>query len=134
MTIPRLITIQSELPIRLTRFKLNDEKRELFNSGKFARTDYKYLYTLVIDKGKGKTYIQCASPSFKQILYSIKQLWNSYDGKPYDRHEHPVVMQAFDVNQVPVEDLGLKPLDNSKQKRNNEPKRDTAQSSKKRDK
>lgn len=97
------ISIHNELPIRLNRFKLDPVKSKEFNNGDFARTDYKYLFVLVIDKGEGKTFIQVATPSFRQVLYSIWSLWKAYDGKPYDRHDHPVVMQAHDLEKVALE-------------------------------
>lgn len=103
MTIPHLVSINSELPLRVTRFKLDPKKLDEFNDGKFARSDYKYLYRMVIDKGEGKTYIELATPSFRQLLYSIRVLWNAWEGKPYDRHDHPVVMQAFSLMPIPME-------------------------------
>lgn len=110
MKVGRLFSITSELPIRLKRSRLDPQRAKEFNEGyydarkkefvMFARTDYKYLYELFIDKGRGSTYIQLATPSFSQVLYSIWTLWNAYDGKPYDRHNHPVIMQAYDIEQV----------------------------------
>lgn len=101
----RIISINNELPVRVNRFKLDPQKLKKFNSGKFARTDYSYLYRLVIDKGRGdkKTYIEVATPSFRQILYSIKVLWHAKNGDPYDRHKHPVIMVAFDISEEPME-------------------------------
>ena len=113
MKIPFLLSIHNEMPIRIRRFRLDPVKAAEFNGGnyknaggirvKFARDDYKYLYELDIDKGDGKTYIKVATPSFKQILYSIRVLWNAKDGDPYSRHGHPVVMQAFDIERAPME-------------------------------
>lgn len=106
------ISFHNELPIRVHRYKLDPVKAKEFNHGyktpagkrvRFARSNYKYLWELDIDKGEGKTYIKLATPDFMQLLYSIKVLWNAYPGKPYDRHGHPVVMQAFDVEDVPME-------------------------------
>lgn len=97
MKIPFLFSVQSELPVRIYSFKLNEEKLKEFNSGKFARTNYKRLYTLNIDKGPGRTFHQLATPSFRQLLWSIPVLWNAKEGDPYDRHNHPVVMQSFDI-------------------------------------
>lgn len=97
------VKIVFDLPVEIRRFKLDEDKVTEFNSGKFARTDYKHLYELRIDKGKDKLFVQVASPSFRQILYSLHVLWNAYDGQPYDRHEHPVVMQVLNVAEAPID-------------------------------
>ena len=113
MKIPYLFSITNEMPIRIRRYKLDIIKASEFNSGEykdingrkveFARHNYKYLFELDIDKGPGKTYVKLATPSFRQILYSIRVLWNAKEGDPYDRHNHPVVLQAFDVREMPME-------------------------------
>lgn len=97
MKIPHVLSIENELPVRVTRSLLNPEKATKFNDGSFARTDYKYLYTLIIDKGEGRTFHQMATPSLRQLLWSIPVLWRAKDGDAYDRHDHPVVLQSFDV-------------------------------------
>ena len=105
----KLFSVHNELPIRFHCAKLPEDKAKEFNEDpRFIRDDYKYLYELVIDKGEGKLYIQLATPSFRQLLYSIRVLWNAYKDKPYDRHGHPVVMQAFDLQEIPL-DLNKKP-------------------------
>jgi hypothetical protein len=117
----KLFSIQNELPIRLKRFRLDPIKAQEFNYGvdkkgnpKFARQNYRYLYELIIDKGAGKTFIQLATTDFKQVLYSIKNLWNAYDGKPYDRHGHPVIMTAYDVTEAPMDSTSKsEPEDNN---------------------
>lgn len=104
MKIPYLVSINNEMPIRVKRFKLDPLKQEQFNNDdQFVRNNYKYLWELDIDKGPKKTYIKLATPDFRQLLYSIRNLWTAYDGKPYDRHGHPVVLQAYDVAEVPME-------------------------------
>jgi hypothetical protein len=84
------------MPIRISWRTLHDDEIEMFNGGKFARTDYTRLYTLVIDKGDKKTFHQLMTPDFVQLLYSIKVLWNAHDGDPYNRHDHPAVLVSFD--------------------------------------
>ena len=108
MRFPIRVSVLS--PLRISRFKLDTKKAEEFNSGKFARTDYKYLYRMVIDKsdewwtnGENRYYAEIATPSFAQVLYSIRVLWGAHDGDPYERHDHPVVMQAFDLLPIPME-------------------------------
>lgn len=108
MRVGRLFSINSELPVRLKRFRLDPVKAKEFNEGvddkgrkKFERSDYKYLYELAIDRPP--MYIQLATPDFKQVLYSIKVLWNAVEGKPYNRHGHPVVMQAYDIAKAPLD-------------------------------
>lgn len=108
------VRIVFDLPVVISRFKLDPIKAAEFNNGDFARTDYKYLYRLTIDKGKGKLYVMVATPSFKQVMYSLKTLWHAYEGQPYDRHDHPVVMQCFDVTPV-AEDLSEKSAEEREQ-------------------
>lgn len=95
------VKIVFDLPVEISRFKLDPVKAEEFNNGDFARIDYKYMFRLTIDKGKDKLYVMVATPSFRQILYSLKTLWHAYEGQPYDRHNHPVVMQCFNVTPLP---------------------------------
>lgn len=97
------VKIVFDLPVAIRRFPLDEDKFKEFNGGKFARENYKYLYELRIDKGKDKLFVQLATPSFKQILYSLRVLWHAYDGQPYDRHEHPVVMQVLNVEETPMD-------------------------------
>jgi hypothetical protein len=101
----RIISINNEMPLRISRYRLEPDKLEKFNNGDFARINYKYLFRLVIDKGKGEkaTYIELATPSFRQLLYSIRVLWRAKNGDAYDRHNHPVVMVAFDITENPLE-------------------------------
>lgn len=108
------ISIHSELPVRIHRAKLREDKLEEFNSGKFARNDYTYLYELIIDKPP--MFIQLATPSFRQILYSIRVLWHAYQGKPYDRHNHPVIMVAMDAQDAPM-DLAYRSVKEQQQKK-----------------
>lgn len=115
MKIPYLFSVTNEMPVRVRRYRLDPVKAEEFNSDKqFARDDYKYLYELDIDKGPNRTFIKCATPDFRQLLYSIRNLWSAYDGKPYDRHNHPVVMQAFDMKEVPMEATAKDPANRKK--------------------
>lgn len=117
MKIPYLFSITNEMPVRVRRFKLDPVKKAEFNSGhyknaegdevQFARDNYKYLWELDIDKGEGHTFIKLATTDLKQVLYSIRVLWNAKEGAPYDRHNHPVIMQAFDVEPVPMESVLL---------------------------
>jgi hypothetical protein len=111
------ISVTNEMPVRVSRFRLDPDKADQFNKGyknpagkrvKFVRNNYKYMYTLTIDKGPGKTFIQLATPDFKQLLYSIRVLWNAKAGDPYDRHGHPVVLQAYDIDEVDMS-VGAKP-------------------------
>ena len=106
MKIPYLVSFHNEMPVRIRRYQLDPIKQEEFNNDpQFKRDDYKYLWELDIDKGPGRTFIKLATPDFRQLLYSIRVLWRAKDGDPYDRHGHPVVMQAFDLNEVPMESI-----------------------------
>lgn len=100
------IKLKFDFPIEVRRMKLPPHLIDEFNTtdGKFARNDYTHLYELTMDR-KNHMYVKLATPSFKQLLSSIKQLWNAQDGDPYDRHNHPVVMTAFGQD----DNLGVEP-------------------------
>lgn len=93
------IKITTDFPVEIRRTKLPAHLIDEFNNtdGKFVRNNYKYLYELTMDR-KNHPYIKLATPSFSQLLYSIRTLWNAKDGDPYDRRDHPVIMQVFGVD------------------------------------
>lgn len=69
--------------------------KKQFNSGKFARTNYRRLYHLRFNS-KGASH-EVKSPSLRQIFYSWRLLRKAVEGTPYERHGHPVMMLNFNI-------------------------------------
>lgn len=90
----RFITIK---PKRLSKQK---DLLEHFNSGQFARKDYKYLFHVKMRRGPMRVFLR--TPSVAQVWYSTKLLMFGpvRHGMPYDNHKHPVQMEVYNIEDV----------------------------------
>ena len=81
--------------IKAYTLKGDEKLLKEFNGGKYSRKNYRWLYKVKIKHGKMMIFV--ATPSLKQALYSMVTLWSAHEGDSYDSHNHPVMLQAYDV-------------------------------------
>lgn len=87
------------ISIRVKNLDDDQQLKDHFNSGDFARTNYKRLYHLQFTSGETRHEVK--TPSLRQVAYSwwLLRKPTTGEGTPYDRHNHPVMMLNFNVRE-----------------------------------
>lgn len=80
--------------------RLEDDLREKFNGGEFARTNYRVLYEVKMYRGPMRVFLY--TPSLSQVWYTFKLMMFGpvYESMPYDQNGHPVQLQTFHVRHI----------------------------------
>jgi hypothetical protein len=98
IVIPHVVSVSFSnlLPIRLYRAPAGEKDLEEFNSGKFVRDNYRYVYELAVETGKNRPTHFLVTPSLSLALRAIPRLLFIKEGEEFDRLGHPAVLRSFD--------------------------------------